>query len=165
MAIGYFTDLAAATALLLAERMDIEAWSAIPTNAKKESCLLQAYNRIYYSKEFILPTLAEATADDLEKLTRAQAEMAYYLALHAPDEDRRKGLQAQATVEAGVVKEKYDSAKLYDTPIPPFVRDLLCAYSSEVPPTEFGAVDIQRDENESVDTKVDDYHDFPGAKF
>jgi len=164
MAFGYFTDLAEAQTYFTDERMVTEAWDDVPA-LKKEPLLVHAYNRLYYSKEFILPTLLEATVDELPVLQKAQAEMAYYLALHIADEDRRKGLQAQATVEAGVVKEKYDQAKLYDTPIPPFVRDLLCAYSSEVPPTEFGAVDIQRDENESVDTKVDDYHDFPGTKF
>jgi hypothetical protein len=158
MAYGYFTDVAEAQTYFTSERLETDAWDDVPA-AKKEPLLVQAYNRLYYSKEFILPTLAEADVDELPVLQKAQAEMAYYLAMHLADEDRRKGLQAQAIIEAGVVKEKYDSAKLYDTPIPSFIRDLLCSYSSAIEPKPFGAVDIQRDENESVSTKIDDYHD------
>jgi hypothetical protein len=131
-------------------------WTDLPTNAVRTACLYQAYNRLYYSKEFILPTYADADAADLVVLTRAQAEMAVYLALHINDENRRKGLQAQATVEAGVVKEKYDKDLLLSTPLPPFVRDLLCAYLAGED-TQFGAVDLCRDEEESVDTKICDF--------
>jgi hypothetical protein len=157
MAIGYFGDLAEANALIAAERLDTDPWDEVPSNPKKEACLLQAFNRIFYSKEFILPTLAEADVDELVVLKKAQAEMAFYLALHASDEDRRKGLQAQATTEAGIVKEKYQQDKLYDTPLPPFVRDLLCAYLAGDPGVEFGVIDLARDENESVHTKVHGY--------
>lgn len=151
MAIGYFGDLAEASALIAATRLETGDWDDIPTDPKKEACLVQAYDRIYFSKEFILPKLSEATVTELPTLKKAQAEMAYYIAGHSPDEDRRKGLQAQGVQEAGIVKEVYDKDKLYDTPIPPFVRDLLCAYLAGVAPVEFGIVDIGRDENEGVD--------------
>jgi hypothetical protein len=155
MAFGWFTDLADANTYFTDERLVTESWDNL-TNAQKQKVLVQAYNRIYYSREFIVPTYLEATADDLIVLRKANGEFAYYLALHLDDEDRRKGLQAQATVEAGVVKEKYKDTALYDTPIPQFVRDLLCGYLAGVD-TNFGAVDLERDEAESVNTKVNDF--------
>jgi hypothetical protein len=157
MAIGYFTDLAEADTLIQNERLDPDPWTDITVNARREAALLQGYNRIYYSKEFLLPTLTEATAAQLVILKKAQAEMAFYLAIHASDEDRRKGLQAQATVEAGVVKEKYAEALLYDTPIPPFVRDLLCGFQAGEEGIHFGITDLCRDEEEAADTDVCDF--------
>lgn len=154
--IGYFTDLAEANALIAAKRFETEAWDDIPTDPKKEACLWQAYDRIFYSKEFILPTPAEATVDDMVVLKKGQMEMAYYLALLLASEDRRKGIQAQGTIEAGVVKEKYKEGALNDTPIPPFVRDLLCGYLAGTAPVEFGMENLCRDEEEEVDTDVCD---------
>lgn len=160
MAIGWFVDLGDAEDYFSEERLNTEAWDDLDNDSpylQKDKVLIQAYNRLYYSKEFILPTYDEATADDLVILRKAQGEMAYYLALHIHDEDRRKGLQAQATVEAGVVKEKYAEALLYDTPIPPFVRDLLCGYLAGDEGIVFGAADLCRDEEESVNTKICDF--------
>lgn len=160
MPIGWFFDLAEAETYFEDERLETEAWDNLTESSpvfQKTKVLTNAYNRLYYSKEFILPKYNEADSNDLVVLRKAQGEMAYYLAVHLADEDRRKGLQAQATIEAGVVKEKYDPNKLYDTPIPPFVRDLLCAYSSADPGREFGAVDLCRDEGQSVGTKVCDF--------
>lgn len=154
MAEGWCTNLADAEDYFETERLETEAWDGLDNDSpyfQKNKVLIQAYNRLYYSKEFILPTYAEASADDLVILRKAQCEMAYYLAVHLDDEDRRKGLQAQAVVEAGIVKEKYKDTALYDTPIPPFVRDLLCGYLAGVAPVEFGIVDMGRDENEGVD--------------
>jgi hypothetical protein len=156
MAYGYFTDVAEAQTYFTDERLETSAWDAIAAG-KKPALLMQGYNRIYYSKEFILPTLTEATVDELPVLQKAQAEMSYYLAMHIDDEDRRKGLQAQATTDAGIIKESYDNNKLYDTPIPPFVRDLLCAYLAGDEGIHFGAIDIGRDEEESVNEDVTDF--------
>jgi hypothetical protein len=156
MPIGWFADLAAADALLDLEWMDHDVWTDLPSDAVRTTCLYQSYNRLYYSKEFILPTYADATAADLVVLTKAQAEMAVYLALHINDESRRKGIQAQGVVKAGVVKEDYDKDLLLSTPLPPFVRDLLCAYLAGED-TMFGAVDLCRDEEESVNTKICDF--------
>jgi hypothetical protein len=158
MAIGYFTDVNEANIHFAANRLNISAWSAL-TPAQRSAVLMQAFQRLYYSKEFVLPTLAEATIAELPTLQLAQAEFAYYLALDNGDEDRRKGLQAQSTIEAGIIKEKYSEAQLKDTPVPQFVRDILGAYSSDIPSTAFGAIDLNRDENESVDTPVDGYYD------
>ena len=155
MAFGWFVDLTDANDYFTDERLVTESWDDL-SNSQKQKVLVQAYNRIYYSREFIVPTYLEATAADLVVLRKANGEFAYYLALHLDDEDRRKGIQAQATVEAGVVKEKYKDTALYDTPIPQFVRDLLCGYLAGVD-TNFGAVDLERDEEESVNTKVHEF--------
>lgn len=157
--IGWLVDLADGEDYFTDERLMTECWDDLDNDSpyfQKNKVLLQAYNRLYYSKEFILPTYAEATAADLVVLRKAQCEMAYYLACHLEDEDRRKGIQAQATIEAGIVKEKYAEKLLYDTPIPQFVRDLLCAYLAG-DNTNFGAVDLCRDEDESVNTKICDF--------
>ncbi len=158
MALGYFTDVNEANLHFANNRLNISAWSAL-LPAQRSAALMQAFQRLYYSKEFMLPTLAQATLTELPTLQLAQAEFAYYLALDAGDEDRRKGLQAQATNEAGIIKEKYSEAMMKETPVPQFVRDILGAYSSDIRSTAFGAIDLNRDENESVDTEVDGYYD------
>jgi hypothetical protein len=158
--IGWLLDLAEAEDYYADERLETGCWDDLGSGSgdgRKEKALRMAYNRLYYSKEFILPTYAEATADDLVVLIKAQCEMAYYLVCHLEDEDRRKGIQAQAVKEAGVVKEKYLETALYDTPIPQFVRDLLCQYLAGDEGTHFGAVDLARDEDESVNTKVHNF--------
>ena len=161
MAIGWFTDVAEANSYFDDERLETTAWDALSdgsgsgTKDEKTAVLKMAYNRIYYSREFIVPTYAEATANDLVILKKAQAEMAYYLALHLASEDRRKGLTAQGVSQAGVVKETYDAALSKETAIPPVVRDLLCTYLSGVD-TPFYAADIDRDEVYSVDEDVTD---------
>lgn len=160
MPIGWFVDVSGAEDYFDTERLETSAWDALEEvsgNLQKTKVLTQAYNRIYYSREFIVPTYTEATAADLVILTKAQAEFAYYLAVHLADEDSRKGLQAQATAEAGIVKEVYDKDRLYDTPIPPFVRDLLIGYLAGDEGTQFGAIDLERDEEYSVETKVHDF--------
>jgi hypothetical protein len=161
MPIGWFDSLAAAESYFATERLETAAWDALldgstsGTKDEKTVVLNQAYNRLYYSKEFILPTYAEATVADLVILTKAQAEMAYYLAQHLADEDRRKGLQAQGVSAAGVVKESYKDTMLKETPIPAVVYDILCCYLSgiEVP---FYAVNIDRDEDKDVHEDVTD---------
>ena len=156
--IGYFTNLTEAKAYFSSERLETTAWDALATTSSKDektACLTQAFNRIYYSQEFILPKPADATADELITLKKGQAEMAYYLAEHLADEDTRKGLQAQGVAAAGTVKETYDKDALGKTPIPPVVRDLLTGWWSgtDVP---FHAVDIDRDEDYSVDEDTTD---------
>jgi len=156
--IGYFSTLAEAATYFSTERLETSAWDALTTTSTKDektACLTQAFNRIYYSQEFILPKPADATADELVTLKKAQAEMAYYLAEHLADEDTRKGLQAQGVQAAGAVKETYETGSGDKTPIPPAVRDLLTGWWSgtDVP---FHAVDIDRDEDYSVDEDVTD---------
>lgn len=145
--IGYFFDLAEAEDYFLTERLDSEAWDDLvgvsPKN-EKEAVLTQAFNRIIRSPLFTVPAPADADSAELEVLRTAQAEYAYYLAVHLRDEDRRKGIQAQGVVEAGIVKEKYSEGMLDLTPVPQFVRDLLTDFATPV--KHFVAVDIERDE-------------------
>jgi len=116
------------------------------TDAKKTKALTQAYNRIFYSGLFELPTYAEASAAQLIVLQKAQAEMAYYLAQHLADEDRRKGLHAQGVTQAGIAKETYAESNLSDIPIPPIVAGILADYSTEGKALYVTAVDRDEDE-------------------
>ena len=156
MSLGWFNDLADANLYFTNERLETESWDDLtPAATLKPKVVLNAYNRLYYDPRWILPTYVEATADELVILKKINGEMAYYIALHLADEDRRKGIQAQATIEAGVVKEKYDKDKLGDAPVPAVVIAMLDPWL--VPLTMFGAVDLARNEEESVNTKVHNF--------
>ena len=149
---AYYTD----------ERLETTVWDAIvaigalTANDIKNKALNMAYNRIYYHPDYSVPEAGTETAAQKVKLIKIQCEMANYLTVHLADEDRRKGLQSQAVIDAGIVKEKYDRDKLDEVPIPPFVEAML---EDEGFTTEkaFGMVDIDRKEDESVDEKVDDF--------
>ena len=156
MAIGWFDNLANAKAYFTTERLVTTAWDALSTDALKTKAVINAYNRIYYDPRYAVPTYAAATAAQLVILKIVNGEMSYYLAQHLEDEDRRMGLEAQHVTDAGIVKEKYDKDKLNDLPVPPFIDALLEAegFTTE---KAFGMVDIDRKEDESVDTKVDDF--------
>ena len=151
---SWFINIADAEAYFTDERLDTEEWDALSAT-EKPKVVVQAYNRVYYDVRWTLPTSLEATADELVILRKVNGEMAYYLALHLSDEDRRKGIQAQATVEVGVVKEKYDKDRLDAAPVPAVVIAMLAPWLTL--PTEFGAVDLCRNEEESVDTKICDF--------
>ena len=156
MAIGWFTNIADAEAYFTTDRLITTAWDALADNATKTKAVINAYNRIYYDPRYDVPTYATATAAQLVILKKINGEMAYYLALHLADEDRRKGLQAQAVIKAGIVKEDYNKDDLMALPIPAFV-DALLADEGFTTEKAFGMVDIARDEDESVDEKVDDF--------
>lgn len=156
MAIGWFDDLANAELYFTDERLVTTDWDAIATDALKTKAVKNAYNRIYYDPRYTVPTYADATAAQLVLLKKINGEMAYYLAQHLEDEDRRKGLQAQATTDAGIVKEKYDKNKLDELPVPPFV-DAMLDDAGFITEKAFGMVNVDRDEDESVNTKVDDF--------
>jgi hypothetical protein len=135
--------------LYFATRLSSDAWTSIPADSnfvKKTAALTTAYDRLFYSGLFDLPTFATATAAQLVLLKKAQAEMCLYLLLHLADEDRRKGIQAQGVTQAGIVQEYYSEANLLTLPIPPIVAQLLEDYSTEGEP--FYAVKIDRDEDE-----------------
>lgn len=153
MAYGWFNTVADADVYFEEQRLDSEAWDDLDDSSphfQKQRALTQAYNRLRACPDWILPTYAGASASQLAILQPANAEMAYYLAVHLSDEDRRKGLHAQGVIEAGVVKEKYTENLLEQTPIPSIVKDLLTPFLA-IPPAEFGIVDVGRDENERVD--------------
>lgn len=148
MSIGWFTDLADAEDYFETERLVTDAWDALQEvsgNLQKSKAIIQAYNRIYYDPRWTLPTYAEATTTDLVVLRKVNGEMAYYLAVHLADEDRRKGIQAQGVIQAGVVKEVYSESMLMALPVPPAIIAMLDPYDNSV---AFGAVNLVRDEEE-----------------
>lgn len=147
-AIGWFATVAEADAYFEDERLITTAWDALngSGDTKKSKVLTQAYNRLYYSGLYELPTEAEATATQLVILKKAQAEMAYYLAQHAADEDRRKGIQTQGVTVAGIVKEDYRGVDLDKIPIPPIVAGILEDFSTAG--DEFYVAKVERDEDE-----------------
>jgi len=156
MPVGWFDDLDDAKAYFVDERLITASWDALSTDALKTKAVTNGYNRIYYDPRYNVPIYADATAVQLVILKKVNGEMAYYLATHLDDEDRRKGLQAMATIKAGIVKEDYSQNDLMSLPVPPFV-DALLDGGGFLTAIGFGMVDIDRDEDESVDTKVDDF--------
>jgi len=136
------------------ERLKTTHWDALVSDDEKNMALNMAYNRIHYCSDYSTPVAGAETAAQLIILIKAQSEMAYYIALHLEDEDRRKGLQAQAVIQAGIVKEVYDKDKLGEIPIPPIVDILLEDFKTE---ETMAIIDIDRDEDESVSTKVDEF--------
>ena len=150
MGIGYFDEIADADTYFEDERLETEAWDDLEElsgETLKTKVLIQAFNRIYYDPRWSLPTYAEASALILSELQKANAEMAYYLAQHLEDEDRRKGLQAQGVITAGVVKEQYSEKHLMDLPVPPFVIAILKPWSTE---RFAGVLEISRDDDEGI---------------
>lgn len=149
MAIGWCANLAEADNYFDTERLVKTCWDSIHVSGdtKKTAALIMAYNRIYYGGEFDVPTYADATPSQLIILVKGQCEMAYYLCVHLSDEDRRKGLQAQGVIKAGIVKEDYHEDWLEKIPIPPIVWGMLAAFKSK---KAFYAFDITRDEDEDV---------------
>ncbi len=156
MSIGYFDDIADAEAYFTTDRLITTSWDALADNATKTKAVINGYNRIYYDPRYAVPTYADATAAQLVILKKVNGEMAYYLGQHLEDEDRRKGLQAQAVIKAGIVKEEYNKDDLMALPVPPFV-DAMLEDEGFTTGKAFGMVDIDRDEDESVDTKVDKF--------
>jgi len=123
----------------------ITVWPAL-TDANKQGYLTTSYNRIYHDTQWSVPTAP--TAAQLVKLQMAQCELAWYMYTHINDEDRRKGLQAQAVVEAGVVKESYLENDIHSVSYPPIILKLLDGFNVYGP---FAMTEIGRDENKELD--------------
>jgi len=140
----YFTD----------ERQITTLWDALITDDEKNKVLNNAYNRLFYSPDYSLPAAGSETAAQLVVLIKAQSEMSYYILMHLQDEDRRKGIISQGVTTAGIVKEVYDKDRAGKVPIPPIVDELLVDFTEL---KAFGMADIDRDEDESVNTRVDDF--------
>jgi hypothetical protein len=143
-----WTTIAEAEAYFLT-RLSSDAWTSIPADSnfvKKTAALTTAYDRLFYSGLFDLPAFADASAAQLVVLKKAQYELSLYMLLHLADEDRRRGLQAQGVIEAGIVKEKYSEKSLMALPIPPFVALILDDYSAA--DSELYVSSIDRDEDE-----------------
>jgi hypothetical protein len=152
MAFGWIVTVLEANTYFLEQRLNTTAWDALTIDStinEKEKVLMNAYNRILYDDRLSIP--ASPTAAQLVILKLAQCEYSYYLAQHLNDEDRRMGLQAQHVTKAGVVEETYDKDRLDALPIPQFVLAILAPFLKA---TVFAAVNIDRDEEESVDEDV-----------
>lgn len=155
MAIGWLINFAEAENYFDTERLRTDCWDLIGAESVgavlQTKALLNGYNRLYYDPRFFLPTYAAATAAELVILVKAQCEMAYYLCCHLRDEDRRKGIQAQAVIKAGIVKEDYFADMLMSLPIPPFVLVLLAPWKKH---KHLMVTDIDRDEDLCVDDET-----------
>ena len=150
MAVGWMTNVAEADTYFTT-RLESAPWTAL-TTSDKTAALTTAYDRLRYCDEFSIPT--SPTAAQLAQLKDAQCEVAIYMAIHLGDEDRRKGLQAQGVVGAGVVKETYDKDWLNNLPIPQIVYHILDEFRKYKSPLYMVGVD--RDEDKSVDEDVVD---------
>lgn len=150
--IGYCADLADAEDYFSDERLETALWDDLGSGSPlKTKALNMAYNRLYNDPRWTLPINTAATAAALVKLRKANCEEAYYLIEHLEDEDERKGIQAQAVVGAGIVKEQYAEASLQDLPVPPFVAALLADWAVDI---AFGIVDLARDEEKKATAKA-----------
>lgn len=158
MSLGWFDDIADAKAYFTGERLVTTKWDALDPEdddtTKQEKAIKNAYNRIFYNSKYDVPTYADASDAQKVILKKVNGEMAYYLAQHLEDEDRRVGLRAQGVIKAGIVEEAYKED--LELPIPPFIDELLEA-EGFVTEKAFGMVDVDRDEDESVNTKVDEF--------
>ena len=100
-----WTTLSGANSYFATERLDSTFWDALNASSgekdEKSAVLHMAYNRIRFHSGFTVPS--SPTTAQTERLSMAQYELAYYLAEHLVDEDRRKGIQAQGVVGAGIV--------------------------------------------------------------
>lgn len=161
MAFGWYNTVAEADDYFLNERLITDCWDDLDVLASgsvmKEKILVNSYNRLFYDPDYSLPTLLTATAAELVVLRKAQAEEAYYLCVHLADEDRRKGIQAQGVIKAGIVQEDYYADWLAKLPIPPFVIALLYPWSVAANLRPLYAANLERVENEpDVNTDVHD---------
>ena len=149
--IGWST-LAEAESYFANSRLETGEWDLLATDDKKNKCLNTSYNRIIYATQWSIPS--SPTAAQLIKLKIAQQEMGYYIALHLSDEDRRKGLQAQGVIKAGIIKEDYYAEWLDKLPFPPIVINILEEFLADL---EFFISEIDRDEDRGVDENVTDF--------
>ena len=149
MSIGWLLNITSGTNYFTEERLRDSFWTGLATDALKTRAIINAYNRLYYGNEFVLPTYADASADQRVILRKANCEMAYYIAQHLADEDRRKNIQAQGVIRAGIVKESYLEEMMKNTPVPPFVRDMLIAAGFKKVKL-FKVVALERDENKDL---------------
>jgi hypothetical protein len=130
-------------------RYGADAWDSL-ANAKKEALLTTAWNRINNDPTWTIPD--PPSAAQKAKLAYAQDLTAWYMYTHLEDEDRRKGLQAQGVVAAGIVKENYNVLSLDKIPLPAEALAILEALFNTA--KSFYAVDIDRKEPCSADADV-----------
>jgi len=146
MSIGWFSGLPDAESYFLNERLETADWDAL-TDARKTKAINYSYNRLYHSPLWNLPTYADAGAAELIKLRIINGEMAVYIIVHLYDEDRRKGIQAQGVIRAGIEEETYEKTFLDKLPIPAAVEDLLIPW---LVAKHLHVTNIDRDEDYGV---------------
>jgi len=81
-----------------------EAWTDLTTN-QKESLLITAFNKIYFSGLFQIAKTAES-----QEVKNAQCEMAWFIYNFQQDIERREGLQASGitSFNLGSFSESYE---------------------------------------------------------
>jgi len=146
MSIGWFSGLPDAESYFLNERLITANWDAL-TDAQKTKAINYSYNRLYHSPSWELPTYADAGATELVVLRIVNGEMAMYIIVHLYDEDRRKGIQAQGVIRAGIEEETYEKTFLDKLPIPAAVEDLLVPWLAA---KHLHVTNIDRDEDYGV---------------
>lgn len=150
---GTYTDWVSASDAdtYFSTRIGAESWEDL-TATQKAARLTTAYNRIYFDPRWTIPATPSAT--EKAKLAFAVEETAWFMHGHMEDEDRRKGLQAQAVISAGIVQESYDKDRAATIPLPPAVEALLD--DSFTTKKSFYAIDIDRREPVGTDQDVTD---------
>jgi hypothetical protein len=147
--IGWVEQTAAAT--FFTTRYGCSAWATL-VSADQISLLTTAWNRILHDSRWTIP--ASPSATEKANLAYAQELTAWYMYVHLKDEDRRKGLQAQGVIAAGLVKENYDKDSLDKIPLPQEAVDVLVdAFVTHKP---FYQVDVDRREPVGADQDVTD---------
>jgi hypothetical protein len=147
--IGWVEQTAAAT--FFTTRYGCAAWATL-ISADQVSLLTTAWNRILHDSRWTIP--ASPSAAEKADLAYAQELTAWYMYVHLKDEDRRKGLQAQGVISAGLVKESYDKDSLDIIPLPQEAVDILTdAFVTHKP---FYQVDVDRREPVGADRDVTD---------
>lgn len=152
MPYGWLSTIKNADEYFNEERLDSSEWFNLSDDKRKQKALVMGYNRLYYHPDYSLPTYAAATAAQLVILRKANCEMSYYFCHELTAEDRRKGIQAQGVVKAGIVKEDYDKDMLEQIPLPPIVIIWLKPWSTVG--SVIASQDIGRDEDESTQTEI-----------
>ena len=119
------------------------SWEFWNDETNKEAALVTSYKTIVDSGFFDnLPAVATQGMKD------AQCELALFLVAEGGDILRRKGLQAQGVVGAGVAKETYDPDARGKLSFPPEVLALLKEYTTSM--DNVFAIDLTRDDAEDV---------------
>jgi len=119
------------------------AWEVWEDGTNKPAALVTAYNQIVSSGFFSnLPSTV------VQKMKDAQCEHALFLVMEGGDLLRRGGLQAQGVMEAGLIKEKYDTRARGKLAFPPVVLALLKDYSENDDGMFIN--DLNRDDSEDV---------------
>ena len=154
MAIGWFLNLAAADTYMTTEQYDYLTFWFPRTDPEKTLAILHSYNRIFYNPDYNVPTYTAASVAQLDILSKANGIFAKYIIIHIQDEDRRHGIIDQGVTIADIVEEEYSEAAMGEVPIPAVVKNMLKVFNNKL---YFGKTDIDRDEDESVDTNVTGY--------